>query len=90
MHHVNIRGLRRCFNNHDEKSVTGADHVTKGEYGEGLEEKLQDLITRMKSMSYRAKAVQQVLILKEGNVNATRELGTQVILKCDTESRTPS
>lgn len=75
MHHINVDSLRRCFHMLDGKKAVGADRITKEQYGEQLQENLENLIHRMKRMSYCPGPVRQVLIPKEGKSGATRPLG---------------
>jgi RNA-directed DNA polymerase len=75
MHHFNVDSLRRCFDKLDGKKAVGADRISKAMYGEGLSANLEELISRMKRMSYRPGPVQKVLIPKEGRQGATRPLG---------------
>jgi RNA-directed DNA polymerase len=75
MHLYNVESLRGCFEQLDGKKAVGIDSVTKMEYGEKLQENLENLINRMKRMAYRPAPVKLVLIPKEGKPNATRPLG---------------
>ncbi len=75
MHHINEETLQCCYDKLDGRKAVGVDKVTKEQYGEKLKANLEDLIKRMKSMSYRPGAVRQVLIPKEGKPDATRPLG---------------
>jgi RNA-directed DNA polymerase len=75
MHHINAASLRICFDELDGRKAIGADGISKEQYGENLQNNLDDLINRMKSMSYRPAPVREVLIPKEGKRNATRPLG---------------
>ena len=75
MHHFNEESLRGCYNELDGRKAVGADGVTKEEYGNGLTEKLQDLVGQMKRMGYRPKPVREVLIPKPDKPGATRPLG---------------
>lgn len=75
MHHINESSLKECFYQLSGNKAVGADGVTKAEYEVSLDENLEDLISRMKQMSYRPGPVRQVLIPKEGMANATRPLG---------------
>ena len=53
-HHVtNVDNLRRCYHYLDNDKATGVDGVTKKQYGQNLEENLQDLSGRLKRMGYR-------------------------------------
>ena len=75
MHHFNKECLMASFNMLDGKKAVGANGVSKEEYGMKLEERLEDLLARMKRMAYRPGPVRQVLIPKEGKSGATRPLG---------------
>jgi len=75
MHLYNVESLRGCFDQLDGKKAVGADSVNKMQYGEKLQENLEDLIARMKRMAYRPAPVKEVLIPKEGKPGATRLLG---------------
>lgn len=75
MHHINTESLRSCYHQLDGKKAVGTDGISKAEYGKNLEVNLEDLIQRMKSMSYRPRAVRQVLIDKEGKPGEKRPLG---------------
>lgn len=78
MHHFNKESLFRCFLQLDGKKAVGTDGITKEQYGEQLNDKLEDLLSRMKRMAYKPQPVLQVLIPKEGKPNATRPLGISV------------
>jgi group II intron reverse transcriptase/maturase len=75
MPHFNKESLISSFHRLDRKKAVGIDGVTKEIYGENLEENIDKLLKKMKSMSYRPQAVREVLIPKEGKVGATRPLG---------------
>jgi group II intron reverse transcriptase/maturase len=55
------------------------DGVSKADYAEHLEANLQDLVGRMKRMTYRPLPVRQALIPKEGQPGAKRPLGIRVL-----------
>src|SRR5512134_3263795 len=65
MHHFNVESLAACFHELDGAKAVGIDGVTKAQYGEHLEENLQELVERMKRMAYRPLPVRQALIPKE-------------------------
>jgi len=44
MHHFNFESLLGCFHLLDEKKAAGIDGITKGAYGENLQENISDLI----------------------------------------------
>lgn len=75
MHLFNVESLRSCFEQLDGEKAIGVDKITKEQYGEKLQENLEDLISRMKQMAYRPGPVKEVLIPKEGSPGATRSLG---------------
>jgi RNA-directed DNA polymerase len=53
-HHVtDLDNLRDCYEALDATKAVGVDGVTKGQYGENLEENLQSLSDRLKRMGYR-------------------------------------
>jgi len=75
MPHFKKEVLISCFHELDGKKAVGIDGITKEEYSKNLEENIDELIKKMKSMSYRPKAVKEVLIPKEGKKGETRPLG---------------
>jgi group II intron reverse transcriptase/maturase len=58
----------------DGKKVPGVDGVRKEDYSEGVAEKLEDLVSRMKREAYRPNASRRVYIDKPGS-NKKRPLG---------------
>ena len=58
------KGLIDCFHELDGRKALGTDGISKEEYGKNLESNIEELITRMKSMSYRPNPVREVLIPK--------------------------
>ena len=75
MPHFNKASLAGCFHELDGKKAVGIDGVTKEQYGANLENNIDSLLDKMKTMSYRPQAVKEVLIPKEGKAGATRPLG---------------
>ena len=65
MHHYTVENLRACFEVLDARKAPGVDGVTKADYGQNLEENLQELHRKLLQMSYRPKAVRRVEIPKE-------------------------
>lgn len=64
-HHVyNVGRLREAYLSLERTSAPGIDGETWSAYGEALEKNLQDLSTRLKQGSYRAKPVRRVYIPK--------------------------
>jgi len=75
IHLYNVESLKQCIHELDGNKALGLDGVDKQTYIVNLESNVEDLIKRMKSMSYRPGSVRQVLIPKEGKPGATRPLG---------------
>ena len=73
--HFKKEALISCFHELDGKKAVGIDGITKEEYSKNLEENIDEIIQRRKSMNYRPTAVKEVLIPKEGEKEATRPLG---------------
>ena len=65
MPHVNKESLIGCFNELKGRRAVGIDQMTKEEYGKDLERNIEDLISRMKEMSYHPSPVREVMIPKE-------------------------
>jgi len=65
-HHIDVDALRRAYQRVRNDAAVGVDGVTKEQYGERLDEKLQDLHARLKSMRYRHQPIRRVYIDKEG------------------------
>ena len=64
MHHYNSESLKICFNELDAKKAVGIDKIRKEQYAEKLEENIEKLLTKMKSMSYKPGPVRQTMIPK--------------------------
>ncbi len=75
MHHFNYESLKERFYELDGKKAVGIDGVDKETYAKNLDQNILNLISRMKTMSYRPGPVREVLIPKEGKPGATRPLG---------------
>jgi RNA-directed DNA polymerase len=66
--------LRACYEGIDPEKATGADGITKAEYGKELESNLDDLTARLGRLGYRPQPVRRVYIPKPGS-NKKRPLG---------------
>jgi len=67
-HHVTDRdNLRDCYETLDGDKAVGVDGVTKEQYGEHLEENLEDLSDRLKRMGYRPQPSRRSYIPKSGS-----------------------
>ena len=73
INHVNYETLAAEHRRQQKRKAVGVDKVTKEEYGENLEENLNDLLTRMKKFSYRPQPVRRTWIPKANG--KTRPLG---------------
>ena len=77
-HHVyNIDRLREAYFSLKKKASAGVDGITWQQYGEELENNLQDLSDRLKRGAYRAKPVRRVFINKTDG--RKRPLGVPVL-----------
>lgn len=74
MHYVNKQTLTEEHKAQKSGKAVGIDGVTKAQYGEQLEENLEDLLRRMKSFSYRPQSVRRTYIPKAGS-DKLRPLG---------------
>ena len=66
MHMINKGSLRECFKRLARDKAAGVDRMTKEEYGMNLEDNLEELIMKMKQMSYRPQPVRRTYIPKIG------------------------
>ncbi|GFO55009.1 hypothetical protein GMSM_20160 [Geomonas sp. Red276] len=64
MHHITIDLLRESYHALKRKAAPGLDGVTWEEYGEELEERLPDLLERIRSGRYRTRPSKRVWIPK--------------------------
>src|SRR5450432_1348132 len=61
---IDTSALKRAYDRIDKNAAVGVDGVTKEQYGQGLEMKLQDLHERLKAGRYRHQPIRRVLIPK--------------------------
>lgn len=64
MPHITMENLISCFNELDGKKAVGIDGRTKDDYAKHLNYNIQELIRKMKTLSYRPQPVREVLIPK--------------------------
>ena len=57
-------GLRESFERQDGTKAPGVDGMRKGEYGTGLDERLEELSARLRRLGYRPKPVRRTYIPK--------------------------
>lgn len=74
MHLFNEESLVECFNQLNGKKAVGIDGTNKEHYGDDLTTNLQNLLARMKELSYRPGPAKEILIPKEGRPGETRPL----------------
>ena len=74
MHYVNKQNLIEEHRQQQKGKVVGIDNVGKGDFGENLEANVDDMLTRMKTFSYRPQAVRRTYIPKAGS-DEMRPLG---------------
>lgn len=75
MHLFNEESLAGCFHGLDGRKAVGIDGVDKAMYGAELNERLEELVARMKRMAYRPGPVREVRIPKEDRPGVMRPLG---------------
>jgi RNA-directed DNA polymerase len=74
VHLLNKKALVKCHLELPNKKAAGINGTTKEQYGESLEENIEDLVSRLKSKSYRPVPVRRMYIPKL-NSNKKRPLG---------------
>lgn len=74
MHYVNKQNLIEEHKQQHKGKATGIDRVGKESFGENLEENIENLLSRMKTFSYRPQAVRRTYIPKAGS-DKKRPLG---------------
>lgn len=65
MRFINKETLKESYRRQPKGKAVGVDEVTKEEYGENLEENIENLLVRMKKFSYRPYPVRRAYIPKE-------------------------
>ena len=76
-HLIDVDALRRAYNCIRKNAAVGVDGITKEAYGQNLEEHLEDLHGRLKSMKYRHQPIRRVHIPKDKH--RTRPIGISAI-----------
>src|SRR5437588_4063971 len=80
LHHIyDVERLRTAYLAIKKDAAAGVDGQTWEQYGEKLEENLQDLSARLKRGAYRAKPVRRVYIPKVGKPGELRPLGVPAL-----------
>lgn len=75
---IDLSMLRDCYHQLRKSAAPGADGMTVAEYGKGLDERLTDLLERLKTHKYRAHLVRRKNIPKPGS-DKQRPLGIPVL-----------
>src|SRR5213080_1782575 len=65
LHHVNVDLLRDSYDSLNRNAAPGVDELTWQQYGEGVEERIQDLHARVHKGGYRAQPSKRKYIAKE-------------------------
>ena len=74
MHLFNGESLEDCYRELARNKAPGIDQVSKEEYGKQLIANLDELVNKLKRMSYRPGHLREVKIPKEGRPGAVRAL----------------
>lgn len=74
MKYINVDNIKRQHQKQIKGKATGIDNVTKEKYDKNIEQNAKELIKRMKTFSYKPKAVRRVYIPKIGT-DKLRPLG---------------
>ena len=64
MHYINKEALKEQHERQKKNKASGVDRVTKEEYTINIDEKMETLISKMKTMSYRPQPVRRTYIPK--------------------------
>ena len=75
-HYLTVEMLHRSYDRLNKNSAVGIDGVSKAGYGKNLQENLEDLHSRLKTMKYRATPVLRVYLEKEDG--SKRPLGIPI------------
>ena len=76
-HLIDVPALRRAYDRQRKNAAVGVDGMTKEEYGQGLEARLEDLHTRLRSKRYRHQPIRRVHIPK--GQGKTRPIGISAV-----------
>lgn len=63
-HMIDTKLLLECYHELDGNKAIGLDGITKKEYGNKLEQNINNIVTRLKNKSYRPRAARRVKIPK--------------------------
>lgn len=74
---IDLDALGRAYRSLSNAAAVGVDGVSKEQYGQGLEQRLEELHQRLQQGVYRHQPIKRVHIPKEGN--RTRPIGVSAI-----------
>lgn len=75
MHLFNEEALTVCFHELDARKAIGIDGIDKAKYSSRLKENIQELVGKLKKMTYIPGNIMEVKIPKEGSPGKSRTLG---------------
>ncbi len=75
MHLFNEESLKACYHELGANKASGVDGVNKDKYGSRLKENIQELVGKLKSMTYIPGNILEVVIPKDETGGKTRTLG---------------
>ncbi len=78
VHHINYETLEQCYREIGKNKACGIDNVTWEDYGKELQANIENLVTKMRSKTYRPQPVKRVYIPKAGK-GGKRGLGLPCI-----------
>jgi len=78
-HHIDVEWLQEAYRRTRKDGAPGVDGQTAEQYGQQLQENLQDLLDRAKSGTYRAPPVRRAHIPKGNSKGETRPIGVPTL-----------
>ena len=78
-HHLTAEFLRDTYDQMNRRGAPGMDRVRMATYGQHLEDRLADLVVRLKRGAYQAPLVRRTYIPKAGNPAKLRPLGIPTV-----------
>ena len=78
-HHLTAEFLRDTYDQMNRRGAPGVDRIRMATYGQHLEDRLADLVARLKRGAYRAPPVRRTYIPKAGNPAKLRPLGIPTV-----------
>lgn len=78
-HHIDVEALKRCFGKLRNDAAKGVDGVTKEQYGKNLEQNLQELHEKLRTMTYRHQPLRRIHVPKD-KPGTTRPIGISCLV----------